>query len=194
MKIVLFGGTFDPPHIGHLIIAELSLEYLKADKVIFIPSKVSPFKLGRRPLFSDEDRIEMVRLSIQDNEKFEISDIEVSSSEEISYTYLTIQRFKNQYPNDEFLLLIGGDNLKNFHKWRNYEFILENVKLVVYPRFSYTTEIPRLIKKFRDRVLILKAPLVEISSTFIRDRIVQGKDIKYFVHHKVYEYIRSKFR
>ncbi|MCS7298490.1 MAG: nicotinate (nicotinamide) nucleotide adenylyltransferase [Spirochaetia bacterium] len=194
MKVILFGGTFDPPHIGHLVVAELSLEYLKADKVIFIPSKVSPFKANTKPLFSNEERLEMVRLSIQDNENFEVSNFEIMSNKEVSYTYLTIQHFTNEYPKDEFFLLIGGDNLKDFHKWRNYEFILTKVKLVVYPRFGYTTKVPKSLEEFKDRILFLNTPLIDISSTSIRERIIQGKDVRYFLHHKVYEYIKGKFR
>lgn len=190
MKIGLFGGTFDPIHIGHLVVAQTSLEELNLDKIVFIPSKTSPFKLNTPHLFTDEQRLEMVRIAIEGEKKFEITDFEITSTG-VSYTYLTVDFFSKAYRNDEIFLILGGDNFKTFCKWKNYTDILEKAKLIVYPRYRTTPKIPKCLDRFSERIIFLNAPILEISSTMIREKLKAKKEVKYFLPAGVYEYIRK---
>ncbi|MGC8766331.1 MAG: nicotinate-nucleotide adenylyltransferase [Brevinematia bacterium] len=192
MKIAIFGGTFDPIHIGHLIVAEFSVDFFGLDKVIFVPSKVSPFKVGKSCFFSDEDRLKMIELAIEGNPRFEVSDFEIKR-DEISYTYITVKHFLNVYKGNELFLIIGGDTFEGFTKWKEYKYILENVKLIVYPRLGYSLEIPKEIEVYRNKITFLEVPLIGISSTLIRQRIENAMSIRYLVRENVYEYILNKF-
>lgn len=188
MRVGIFGGTFDPIHLGHLIVAEFSADALAMDKVIFVPSKVSPFKVGVSHLFSDEDRLNMVKLSIKGNSRFEVSDFEIKN-DTVSYTYITVNYFLNFYSGDELFLIMGSDSFKSFVHWKNYEYILENVKLIVYPRTGSILDIPKELDKYKNRIVFLDLPMVDISSTLIRNRIKEGRSIRYLVSDEVYKYI-----
>lgn len=189
MKIGIFGGTFDPIHLAHLIIAQTTIDELHLDKVIFIPAKISPLKINTPPLFSDTQRLEMIKLATQDNNKFEVSDFEIISTE-ISYTYITIQHFHQKYLNDSLFLIIGEDSFMEFNKWKNYQEILDKTQIVVYPRKSKNIIIPEYLNNFKDKIIILNAPIIEISSTLIREKIHQKKEIRYFLHPTTYNYIK----
>lgn len=189
MKIGIFGGSFDPIHIGHLIVAQTSIEKCGLDKVVFVPAKVSPFKVDRKSFFSDFDRLEMVRLAVEDNPKFEVSDFEISSNG-ISYTYITVEYFSEVYSGSDLFLIVGGDSFETFHKWKNYEKILDKVMLIVYPRGDLV--FPRELESYRDKVLLLEVPKIGISSTEIRNRLEKGEEIRYFLPCKVYDYILRK--
>ena len=190
MRIGLFGGAFDPIHIGHLIIGQFSFEKLNLDKVIFIPANVSPFKKNKESFFSPNDRFEMVKLAIEDNPNFKVSDFELSSNQ-ISYSYITVDYFSKIYHDSEIFFIIGGDNLLNFCKWKNYEYIISKVSLIVYPRLGFELVIPNCLESYANKIFFLEVPIIDISSTMIRQRIKDGMDVKYFLPNKVYEYIKN---
>lgn len=189
MRIGIFGGSFDPIHIGHLIVAQSSLERYNLDKVIFVPAKVSPFKVNRKSFFSDFERFEMVKLAIEDNNKFELSDFEIRS-EGVSYTYITVEYFSKLYQNDTLFLIVGGDSFENFHKWKKYEYILSKSMLIVYPRGDLF--FPRELEEYKDRIFVLEVPSIGISSTEIRDRLEKGMEVRYFLPCKVYDYLVNR--
>ncbi len=175
MKIGLFFGSFNPIHIGHLIIANYMAENTDLDKVWLIVSPHNPLK-KRDTLADDNDRLHLVELAIADNPNLEACDIEFEL-EKPSYTVHTLAYLKEQNPNDEFVLIMGGDNLATLHKWKNYEYILANYQIYVYRRPHYDLgELER-----HDAVRLFEVPSMEISSTFIRSLIRQQKSIRYLV-------------
>ncbi|MEN2997698.1 MAG: nicotinate (nicotinamide) nucleotide adenylyltransferase [Brevinematia bacterium] len=188
MRVGLFGGSFDPIHIAHLMVAQIASEELDMDKVIFIPAKVSPLKVDTPYLFTDSQRLEMLRLATKGNERFEVSDFEISLPR-VSYTYLTVEYFYDRYKGEELFLIVGGDSFESFCKWKNYKDIVTKVKIVVYPRENRCICIPRELEEFRERIIVLNGPLVDISSTMIRERIKHNKEVRYFLPCEVYNYI-----
>lgn len=189
MRLGIFGGSFDPIHIGHLIVAQSSLEKYSLDKVIFVPAKVSPFKVGKEAFFSEAERFEMVKLAIEGNPKFEVSDFEICSSG-ISYTYLTVDHFSKLYEKEEIFLIVGGDSFESFCKWKRYEEIISKVMLIVYPRGEVV--FPEELKKYKNRIFVMDAPSIGISSTEIRNRIKSGKEVRYFLPCKVYDFLLER--
>lgn len=186
MKVGLFFGSFNPIHIGHLIIANTVLEKTDIQKVTFVVSPQNPFKKSSS-LIPEYDRLEMARLAIFDNMDFEVSDIEFGMPKP-SYTVDTLAYLTEKYPEREFSLILGEDNLEHFHKWKNYETILKYHKLIVYPR-------PNASKNGMDQyesVKMIDAPLMEISATFIRDCVKSNESIRYLVHPDVENYIKQK--
>jgi nicotinate-nucleotide adenylyltransferase len=175
MKIGLFFGSFNPIHIGHLIIANYMAENTDLDKVWLIVSPHNPLK-KRDTLADDNDRLHLVELAIADNPNLEACDIEFEL-EKPSYTVHTLAYLKEQNPDDEFVLIMGGDNLATLHKWKNYEYILANYQIYVYRRPHY--ELGELER--HNAVRLFEVPSMEISSTFIRSLIRQQKSIRYLV-------------
>ncbi len=186
MKVGLFFGSFNPIHIGHLIIANTVLEKTDLSKVMFVVSPQSPFK-NSSALIPEYDRLEMVRLAIFDNLDFEVSDIEFHMPKP-SYTVDTLAYLSEKYPEREFSVIVGEDNLAGFNKWKNYETILKYYRLIVYPRPN-TKESPLDIQEV---VKMIDAPLMEISATFIRDCVRKNQSIRYLVHPEVENYIKRK--
>lgn len=187
MKICLFGGTFDPPHIGHLLIAQTICEAESFDKLIFIPVNIPPHKTVNTLL---EDRLNMLGIAIDDNPNFEISDIEIKRGG-ISYTIDTIRTIKNQYniTSNKISYLIGSDSLLNFHNWKDPEKILEECQIIVAIRPGFRpSDIPAWILH---KIQFANIPRFEISSTNIRSRWVEGKTIRYLVTLPVWEYINK---
>ena len=187
MKICLFGGTFDPPHIGHLLIAQTICEAESFDKIIFIPVNIPPHKTVNTSL---EDRLNMLGIAIDDNPNFEISDIEIKRGG-ISYTIDTIRTIKNQYniTSNKISYLIGSDSLLNFHNWKDPEEILEECQIIVAIRPGFRpSDIPAWILH---KIQFANIPRFEISSTNIRSRWVEGKTIRYLVTLPVWEYINK---
>lgn len=185
MKICLFGGTFDPPHIGHLLIAQTICEAESFDKLIFIPVNIPPHKTVNTLL---EDRLNMLGIAIDDNPNFEISDIEIKRGG-ISYTIDTIRTIKNQYniTSNKISYLIGSDSLLNFHNWKDPEKILEECQIIVAIRPGFRpSDIPAWILR---KIQFANIPRFEISSTNIRSRWVEGKTIRYLVTLPVWKYI-----
>jgi len=184
--IGLFGGTFDPVHIGHLIVAEWLSEVLEIEKTIFIPTKIHPLK--KRPGISNpETRLEMLSASLETYPDFEISTFELDR-DSVSFSIDTINYFKNKYADKEIYYFIGKDNLDSFLQWKDPFEILELCYLVVYDR-NTTKESSDLLS--HPKVLSVESPLIEISSSHIRKRIAKQMPFRSLVPHQVFEYITS---
>jgi nicotinate-nucleotide adenylyltransferase len=179
----IYGGTFDPIHTGHLITAQSVCEIRKLDKIIFIPSLISPHKTDRISS-SPRHRINMLKLAIKDIPYFEYSDIEVKRKE-ISYTINTILALKSAYKNIE--LIIGYDNLITFDTWKEPDKILEFVKLVVLRRKVREENLHR--NKYFNKAIFIETPLIEIFGTDIRERVKTNRSINFLVPQKVMAYI-----
>lgn len=183
MKAVgIFGGTFDPIHLGHLICAQSVYEKRKLEKIIFIPCKISPHK---RDIISSESlhRLEMIKLAIDDIPYFDYSDFEISK-EEISYSVDTLNHFENKYDNLE--LIMGEDNFLSLDTWKETEKIIELSTIIVLQRnISVTPE----KNKYSKSVVYLDSPKIDISATDIRERIKNNKPINFLVTEKVRQYI-----
>ena len=185
MKIGLYFGTYNPIHIGHLIIANHLAEFTDLDQIWMVVTPHNPLK-KKATLLDDHHRLQMVYLATENFPKIKPSDIEFKLTQP-NYTVNTLSHLQDKYPNHEFSLIMGEDNLKTLHKWKNYEVILENHDIFVYPRISEEAENSEL--KSHPKVHIIDAPVVEISSTFIRNNIKNGKNIQPLLPSKVWEYI-----
>jgi nicotinate-nucleotide adenylyltransferase len=186
MQIGLFFGSFNPIHNGHLIIAQSVLENAGLDEIWFVVSPQNPFKKNKN-LLHEFDRLDMVRLAIDDNERFRASDVEFHMPRP-SYTIDTLVYLREKHQQKKFRLIIGGDNLAIFPKWKNSHVILQEFGLIVYPRPE--SKSGDLME--HPNVITIDAPLMNISATFIRKCIREEKSIKYLVPRKVEEYIKSK--
>jgi nicotinate-nucleotide adenylyltransferase len=186
MKIGLFFGSFNPIHIGHLIIANVMVENTDLSKVWFVVSPQNPHKKSSG-LLHEFDRYNMVELAVADNFNLMASDVEFHMPKP-SYTVDTLTYLQAKYRAHEFVLIIGSDNLSTFHKWKNYEQILEQYELYVYPRPG-AAETP-LIK--HSKVKVIEAPMMDISATFIRRCVKENKSIRYMVHPEVEEHIYTQ--
>jgi nicotinate-nucleotide adenylyltransferase len=186
MKTGLFFGSFNPIHIGHMIIANIMLEYTDLENVWFVVSPQNPLKKNSG-LLHEFDRLDMVRLSIAYNYKMKAVDVEFNMPRP-SYTIDTLTYLQEKYPHDDFVLIIGEDNLAQFPRWKNYEKILEYFSLYVYPRPESS---PTELKK-HPKVKMVEAPLMDISATYIRNAVKNGKSIQYLVTPEVETYIHQK--
>lgn len=185
MEIGLFFGSFNPVHTGHMIIASHVANWSDLDEVWMVVSPQNPLK-KRSNLAKDYDRLHMVQLAIGDHPKIRASNIEFSLPKP-SYTVDTLIHLKEKYPDHEFTLIMGGDNLHNLHKWKNYEVLLDHYKILVYRRPEYIDN----AYKGRDNISVIEAPLMEISSTFIRKSLKTGKSVRYLVPDPVWEYLET---
>lgn len=186
MKIGLFFGSFNPIHIGHLIIANIMAETTDLNKVWFVVSPQNPFKPSKG-LLHEFDRFDMVRAAVYDNFKLEACDIEFQLTKP-SYTIHTLVHLKEKHPDKEFKVIIGEDNLANFPKWKNHEIILQDYGLYVYPRpHAQPSDL-----KMHPHVKMVDAPMVDISATFIRNCIKKHKSIRYLVPDAVEQAIKAK--
>lgn len=184
-KIGLFFGSFNPVHIGHLIIANFMATQTDLDQVWLVVSPHNPLK-DKQSLARDHDRLHLVRLAIDDNTRLRASDVEFKLPKP-SYTVDTLVYLKEQYPQREFVLIMGGDNLATLHKWKNYEVLLRDYDIYVYDRAGY--ELGPLAQN--PRVKVFDAPRMYISSSYIRDCISRGKSVQYLVPDEVYAYLNS---
>ena len=182
-KTGLFFGSFNPIHVGHLIIANHMVEHTDLDEVWFVISPHNPLK-KKSTLLADHHRYAMVNLAEEDNRKLWASNIEFGLSQP-SYTVHTLAFLEEKYPEKEFVLIMGGDNLASLHRWKNYEHILENYSIMVYPRPGEV--LPDLAN--HKHVEIVEAPLMQISSSFIRKSIKAGKSVEYILSDKVFKYL-----
>jgi len=187
MKIAILGGTFDPVHNAHMIIAQYAKEQYNIDRLIFMPGGNPPHK---KNVTDKKFRYDMTKLAVGDN--FEISDFEVNR-EEYSYSLFTLLAFREKYPHDDIYFIIGEDSLDDIQKWYKPEEILKLCKLLVFPRKN-----EKLCKKIEDtkaalggEIFAIDAPVFGISSTQIRQRIKEEKSIEYIVPPKVAEYIEE---
>lgn len=188
MRCGIVGGTFDPIHIGHLFIAEDVRKALKLDKIIFIPNGTPPHKSVKT---DEADRLYMVRLATEDNENFELSDIEIFKKEN-SYTVDTLSALREAYPEDEFFFIMGSDSLLSIHTWKNYEKIFDMSNIVCLKRPGFDFHELEIAQSLMGQILFLDSLMLEISSTDIRKRISEGRNIKYLVTDKVERYIIEK--
>ena len=187
LKTGIFGGTFNPVHIGHLALANYLCEYEDLDEVWFLVTPQNPFKKNVH-LLDDHIRLEMVEAAIAGYSRFRASDFEFNLPRP-SYTVDTLQKLSETYPEREFALIIGADNWAKFDQWKSPEEILRKYQIMVYPRPGYGVHIS---SKVSGRVKAVQTPLLEVSSTFIRQAIAEGKDIRYFVHPATYRIIQEK--
>ena len=186
-KIGLYFGSFNPIHVGHLIIANYFVEYADIDQLWFVVSPQSPFKTNIN-LLPEYQRLELVHLAIEEDFRFRASDIEFTLDKP-NYTVRTLVYLDEKYPDYDFTLLMGSDQMPHFTKWKNYETILEYYKILVYERPDFPPETSELSK--HPNITFVKAPLMEISSSFIRKSIKEGKDMRYMLPSKVYKYINE---
>ena len=185
MKIGLYFGSFNPVHVGHLIIANHVAEHSGLDQVWMVVTPHNPHK-EKNTLLDDYQRLQLVHLATEDYTKIKPSDIEFKLPQP-NYTVNTLAHLQDKFPKNQFSLIMGEDNLKSLHKWKNYEIILQNHDIYVYPRISSHIE----NSDFNDHpnIHIIDAPIVEISSTFIRKNIKDGKNIMPLLPSKVWDYI-----
>jgi nicotinate-nucleotide adenylyltransferase len=185
-RIGIFGGSFDPPHVGHLIVAHSALEQARLDKVVFVPAYFPPHKLGNKQT-SAAARLAMAKLAVKGNSKFLVSDLEVKRKG-ISYTVDTLRWFKSRFENAELFFIIGGDSLSQFSTWKDPEEILNLAQLVVYPRpLQSLAEIPVALP----RAQVLRGPMIEISSSDVRLKVSHGESIRYLVPDEVVRFVKK---
>ena len=174
MKIGLYFGTFNPIHVGHLIIANHMAEHSDLDQIWMVVTPHNPLK-QKNTLLDDYQRLHLVRLATEDYPKIKPTDIEFKLPQP-NYTVNTLAHLSEKFPQHEFSLIMGEDNLKSLHKWKNYEYIVQHHDIYVYPRVS--EEVENELFKNHPRIQIIDAPVVEISSTVIRDNIKKNKNIR----------------
>lgn len=182
-KVGLFFGSFNPIHVGHLVIANAMLELTDIDELWFVVSPQNPLK-ERKTLLADHHRLQMVRAAIDDNYRFRASDVEFHLPIP-SYTAITLAHLAERYPDKEFCLIMGGDNLQTFHRWRNYQAILDSYHLYVYPRPGSDTS----QYEGHPHVHLVDVPTMDISSSYIRAQIAEGHSVKYLLTEPVYKYL-----
>jgi nicotinate-nucleotide adenylyltransferase len=187
MRIGIYGGTFNPPHLGHLITAEQVRSSLLLDRIIFIPSYISPHKQqGESDLA--QHRLAMTKLAVASNRHFDCSDIEIKKND-TSYTINTLDLLRSQYPNDQFFLIIGMDNYLTFHLWKEPQKILDMVTLIVMNRPGYPKQINEIIGTKNTQ--FVDVPEIDIASSDIRHRVSSHQSIHYLVTNSVEEYISA---
>ncbi|MDR2205009.1 MAG: nicotinate-nucleotide adenylyltransferase [Flavobacteriaceae bacterium] len=185
-KISLFFGSFNPIHIGHLILANYILEHSDADELWFVVSPQNPFK-EKKSLLKDHNRLDMVRLALQNYPKIRASNIEFLLPKP-SYTIDTLTYLKEKYPDFSFSLIIGEDNLENLHKWKNAEMLIKNHRILVYPRIFEKEKTHQEYLR-HENIILLKAPIIELSATEIRTMIKEGKNVRPMLPPEVFEYL-----
>lgn len=184
--IGVFGGSFNPVHIGHLILAEYILQFGNIDEIWFLLSSLNPLKSNPEELVADQHRLDMLRIAIEGKARMSVCDIELSMPRP-SYTINTLERLADQYPDCRFSLIIGADNWCVFDQWREHDKIINRFSPIVYPRQGYDiclTDMP-------ENVTMINAPIIEISSTFIRRIIKQGLDPDVYLPYGVGQYISA---
>ena len=181
MKIGLFFGSFNPMHIGHKSIASYMAEFTDLEKVCFVVTPQNPLK-QKQTLLDQHHRLMIIRMEVGDNPKLEVSDIEFNMPQP-SFTIDTLVRLKEEHSENEYALIMGADNLKNFHKWKNYEQILADYSVYVSPRPGI-----EISRKHENIHIVKGVPQMEISASFIRKSIKEGKNISYLMPEKAWKY------
>ncbi|HPB19858.1 MAG TPA: nicotinate (nicotinamide) nucleotide adenylyltransferase [Bacteroidales bacterium] len=184
-NIGLLFGTFNPPHIGHTLIANYFYITNNFDEIWFIVSPQNPFKKDIT-LLDEKLRLEMVRLAIENANYLKASDIEFGLPKP-SYTINTLEKLKNDYPQYTFNIIMGSDNAISIEKWKYFQNIIDNHRIYVYPRTGYST---KNILTHKNIKIDNTAPIIDISSTWIREQIKNGKDVQFFLRKVVYEFIK----
>lgn len=184
-KTGLYFGSFNPIHIGHLAIAGFMLEYSGIDQLWFVVSPQNPLK-EKKSLLAGHHRLELVRQAVEDDDRIRVSDIEFKMPVP-SYTIDTLAYLEEKHPGNTFYLVMGADGLKSFNRWKHAKLIREKYHRLVYPRPGISKE--EILS--HPNITLVNAPMMEISSSFIRSAIKKGKDTRYFLPEKVYRYIRE---
>jgi nicotinate-nucleotide adenylyltransferase len=185
MKIGLYFGTFNPIHVGHLIIANHLAEHSNLEQIWMVVTPHNPHK-EKNTLLDDYQRLHLVHLATEEYPKIKPSDIEFKLPQP-NYTVNTLAHLMEKYPQHAFSLIMGEDNLKSLHKWKNYDYILQHHDIYVYPRVSVGEDNSEFNN--HPRIHKIDAPIVEISSTFIRENIKNKKNIRPLLPHNVWEYV-----
>lgn len=188
MKTGLFFGSFNPIHTGHLVIASYMAEFTELEKVWLVVSPHNPLK-EKKTLLNDLSRLQLARIAVEDYSKLYVSNIEFELTQP-SFTIHTLAYLEEKYPNHEFSLILGSDNILGIHKWKNYETILERFDIYVYPRTGHNAEKLKGDPLY-SRVKFTDAPIMELSSSFIRTALKNKKDIRYMMPQNVYQYIKE---
>ena len=186
-RIGLYFGTFNPIHIGHLAIANYLVEHSDLKEIWMVVTPHNPLK-KKSSLLDDYQRLHMVHLATDDYDKIKPSNIEFSLLQP-NYTVNTLAHLREKYPETDFVLIMGEDNLKSLPKWKNYQVLLDDFRIIVYPRIS-VGEIPAQLIN-HPSITKIDAPIMEISSTMIRNGIALGKDLRYFLHQEVNTYLEE---
>ncbi len=198
MKVGLYFGTFNPIHVGHLIIANYMTEHSDLDQVWIVVSPQNPLK-KKKTLLADYHRLALVHAAIENDPKLTVSNIEFQLPIP-SYTSTTLAYLKEKHPSNEFSLIMGEDNLRTFHKWYNHEMILDNHTIYVYPRVLTIQELEaqkenksssNAFAQHKNVVFCTDAPVMKISSSFIRKAISEGKDVRYLLTEPVHKYVEE---
>jgi nicotinate-nucleotide adenylyltransferase len=196
MKIGLYFGTYNPIHVGHLIIANYMADFTDLDQVWLVVTPQNPLK-PKSTLLEDYHRLAMVRIAIEDNSRLKASNIEFDLPKP-SYTVNTLAYLREKHPDYHFSLIMGEDNLRTFHKWRNHEEIIKEHHLYVYPRalteserHEQNTMEPNHELMNHPHVHICDAPVMKLSASFIRDAIAQKHDVRYLITEPVYKYLQE---
>jgi len=185
-EIGLFSGSFNPIHVGHLMLASYLCEFTRLEEIWFVVTPHNPLKESAE-LLDDELRLQMVRLALEDYERMRVSDVEFHMPRP-SYTIDTLSKLSHTHPDKNFTLIIGGDNWTYFNRWKAYQRLIDTVPILIYPRLGEAVVIP---EQYRDTIQLVNAPLVEVSSTFIRKSIQEKKNMRAFVPAKVYDFIEQ---
>ena len=186
MKTIgIYSGSFNPIHHGHVMLANYLVEFSDLDELWFVVSPQNPLK-KKAELLDDAERLKMVRLAVGDDPRFSVSDVEMHLPTP-SYTINTLTALSKQYPDCRFVFICGMDSLQNFKNWREYQRILDNYELLVFPREGYDGgDLAR-----HPSVTVLKTPILEISSTFIRQCVKEGRDVRHFMPERAFRYMKE---
>lgn len=185
MKIGILGGSFNPVHIGHTMLASYLAQWTDLDQVWLVLSPLNPLK-NAGDLAPDRQRFDMLRLAAEGSDCVVPCDVELSMPVP-SYTIDTLQTLRRMYPDDDFCLIVGSDNWAVMDRWRDPQTIIREFGIMIYPRPGYDVD----SRSLPPNVELVHAPVCSLSSTMIRDAIASGRDVNYFVHPRVYEYIRQ---
>lgn len=185
-KVGIYSGSFNPIHHGHVMLANYLVEFSELDELWFVVTPQNPLK-KKEDLLDDDERLKMVQLAVGDDPRFFVSDIEMHLPTP-SYTINTLTALSELYPDCEFVFICGMDSLQNLKNWREYQRILDNYELLVFPREGYDGS--ELVNS--PSVKILKTPIVEVSSTFIRNCVREGRDVRHFMPEKAFLYMKER--
>lgn len=188
----IIGGTFDPIHFGHLILAEKAREAFNLKKVVFVPAAIPPHKIGEVAT-SAEKRLQMVRLAIEDHPFFQASSVELER-EGPSYSVDTVKALKKQGHGENAAFIMGFDSVLELHTWKNYHELLTETRIITafrpgYPILKNDQDWPKFLRPYREQIMLLEAPLLDISSTWLRVELMYGRSIRYLVPDPVREFI-----
>lgn len=193
-RVGIMGGTFDPVHNGHLIIAEMALENFELDEILFVPSGI-PWLKDVSKVLNKKTRVSLTGIAIEDNPNFALSTIEIDR-EGNSYSYETVEELKKSNPDTDYYFIMGADSLFDVEIWKNPEILMKNCTLLVAVRDDYDQQQMRdrvsyLVHKYQAKIELLATPRVDLSSTMIRERIAAGKCVRYMLPDPVIEYIKK---